>query len=104
MESNRVQEKFKAKKDTRQSQTQDVCFKVRATALLPAFTSVKGFHYPPRTLTTVYQRPEHRAPPSTITSTEDVSPQEQEEEQEWSQQDHQTLLQLLIEWGLEFWL
>ena len=67
--------------DTRQSQTQDVCFEVRATALLPAFTSVKGFHYPPRTITTVYRRPEHRAPPSTITSTEEVSPQEQEEEQ-----------------------
>ena len=67
--------------DTKQSQTQDVCFEVRATALLPAFTSVKGFHYHPRTLTTVYRRPEHRAPPITITSTKEVSPQEQEEEQ-----------------------
>ena len=45
-----MQEKFKASKDTKQLQTQDVCFEVRATALLPAFTAVKGFHYPPRTL------------------------------------------------------
>ena len=32
----------------KQSQTQSICFEVRATALLPAFTAVKGFHYPPR--------------------------------------------------------
>jgi len=38
-------------KNTKQSQTQDICFEVRATALIPAFTSVKGFHYPPRTFT-----------------------------------------------------
>ena len=38
-------------KNTKQSQTQDICFEVRATALIPAFTAVKGFHYPPRTLT-----------------------------------------------------
>ena len=66
-------------KNAKQSQTQDVCFEVRATALLLAFTSVKGFHYPPRTLTTVYRRPEHRAQPLTITSTEEVAPQEQKE-------------------------
>ena len=51
IESKLVQEKLKTRIDTRQSQTQDICFEVRATALLPAFTSVKGFHYPPRTLT-----------------------------------------------------
>ena len=79
IERYKVQEKCKAKMNTRQSQTQDICFEVRATALLPAFTSVKGFHYPPRTITTVYRRPEHRAPPLTRTSTEEVSPQEQDE-------------------------
>ena len=76
-----MQEKLKTRVDAKQSQTQVICFEVRATALLPAFTSVKGFHYPPRTITMVYRRPEHRAPPSTMTSTEEVSPQEQDEEQ-----------------------
>ena len=38
-------------KNAKQSQTQDICFEVRTTALILAFTSVKGFHYPPRTLT-----------------------------------------------------
>jgi len=33
-------------KSKNQSQTQDICFEVRATALLPAFIAVKGFHYP----------------------------------------------------------
>ena len=92
IESNRVQEKFKVRMDTSQSQTQDICFEVRATALLPAFTSVKGFHYPPRTLTTVYQRPEHRAPPITMTSTEEVSPQVEEEHKEPS--DHNKITKL----------
>ena len=61
-----------------QSQTQDICFELRATALLPAFTAVKGFHYP-RALYKVYRRPKHRTPLLTRTSTEEVTPQEQEE-------------------------
>jgi len=32
-------------------QTQSICFEVLATTLLPTFTSVKGFHYPPRNFT-----------------------------------------------------
>ena len=64
--------------DTRQSQTQDICFEVRATALLPAFTAMKGFHYPPRTLQGL---PKTGAPSSTTYKnfTEELSPQEQEE-------------------------
>ena len=72
--------------NAKQSQTQDICFEVRATALIPAFTAVKGFHYPPGRL---HGLPKIRAPSSTTykNSTEELSTQEQEE-QKWSQQDH----------------
>ena len=50
--SNREQEyKSSGEQRENQSQTQSICFEVRATALLPAFTAVKGFHYPPRNFT-----------------------------------------------------
>ena len=71
--------KCKAKrvaKNGNQSQTQRVCFEVRATALLPAFTAVKGFHYIHRGITKVYRRPEYRTTPITILYWRGISTQE----------------------------
>ena len=76
-ESNKVQENLKTKLTQGNRKRKKFVSRFEPVALVPAFTSVKGFHYPPRKPTTVYNKT--RAPSSTTynNSTEELSPQEQ---------------------------
>ena len=76
-ESNKGQEKLKTKLTQGNRKRKKFVSRFEPVALVPAFTSVKGFHYLPRTpYNLVYRRPKHLASQLTRTSTEEVSPQE----------------------------
>ena len=99
--------KIKSNREQKQSQTQSIYFKVRATALLPAFTAVKGFHYPPRNFT---RSTEDRSTElhHLHSSTEEVSQQEGTSNQVITKRItnflQTSLYNFLIERGGNFWL
>ena len=85
IESNRVQEKFKSKNWHKAITNTRYLFRGSSHRSTPRLHLREGF--PLSTEDDYNGLPKTRAPSSTTykTSTEEVSPQEQEEEQEWSQ-------------------
>ena len=70
---------------------------------VPAFTTVKGFHYIHRgKLQGVYRRPEYRTPPIQ-TSTEEGSQLKEQQVTKWSTRTTHFSFTILIEWEW-FWL